>query len=328
MFLDMYSEVRGAVPKLPVALARKLIQRAWADVRRKNLWSFQLYDGPQWIAPPQITDGTVHVINGSNQVVVSGNAATAIDTINTTYSLITARQFRVAIGTIYNIWGWDSGTQTLTLDRVYGEATNIAAEYSIYQVYYPAPYQDHLRFISIRDMQNFIDLFIDKTRAMIDATDPQRSWYYFPTDVVYYQQNQNPNASTYLWPMYELWGAPTYALNYQLYGIRRGPNLTLNTDVLPPAVGEDCVIEKAKWYAYQWAEANKGEMPKNQGADFKFLMGESQNEYTRLFKDYRRQDRETVNNWFAVRRISMYGKYFAYYNSVGGTAYPGASMGG
>lgn len=327
-FIDMIAEVKGAVPKVPFDAAKKWVIRAWADVRRQNLWSFQLWDGPQWISPGLIQAGTATVVNGSNQVVVDAAAAAAIDAIAVSYSLITQRQFRVGSGTLYNIWGWDSATRTLTLDRVYGEGSQTDASYQIYQCYYAAPYRDHLTFTSVRDMQNFIDLFIDKTRAQIDAMDPQRTWYYFPTDVVYYQQDQNPNSPTYQYPMFELWGAPTYSLNYQLYGIRRGPDLSANTDVLPPAVGEDVVIALAKYYAYQWAEANKGAHVYLQGTDWKFLMGGALAEYQRLYKDYRRQDKETVNNWFSVRRSGLYGKYFAYYSSISGTAYPGVSMGG
>lgn len=331
-YIDMIAEIRGAVPKMPFALAKKTINRARADAYRQNLWSFLLYDRYQWISPALINTGVATTVQGVNMVTVDAAAAAAINAGSATYSLITQRQFRIAAGTIYNIWGWD-GVNTLTLDRPYGEASITGAAYQIYQVYYAAPYKDHLCFTSVRDMQNFIDLFIDKTRAQIDASDPQRTWYYFPTDVVYYQVDNNPASTTYGYNLYELWGAPQYNLNYQLYGIRSGAlggsmDLVNNNDALPIAIGEDCIIEYAKYYAYQWAEANKGSLPRNQGPDYKFLMGAAHAEYQRLYKDYRRRDRETVNNWFAVRRISLYGKYFSYYNSIGGTAYPGVGMGG
>lgn len=328
----MIAEIRGAVPKMPFPLAKKLINRARADAYRQNLWSFLLYDRYQWISPPLINTGLVTVVQGSDTVTVDATAAAALNAGSASFSLITQRQFRVGAGTIYNIWGWD-GTDTITLDRPYGEASAADTEYQLYQVYYAAPYKDHLTFISVRDMSNFIDLFLDKTRAQIDASDPQRTWYYFPTDVVFYQHDANPDSATPGYPMYELWGAPQYSLNYQLYGIRSGMvdggmDLVANTDTLPIALGEDCVIEYAKYFAYQWAEANKGSLPRNQGPDFKFLMGAAHAEYQRLYKDYRRRDRETVNNWFSVRRISLYGKFFSYYNSIGGTAYPGVGMGG
>ncbi len=328
-FLDMIAEIRGVVPKLPVPFAKTLINRAWADVRRRNLWSFQLYEGPQWISPAVVNTGLVTTVQGSTTVTVDATAAAAINAaaLAQTFSPITSRQFRIAAGTIYNIWGWDS-VSTLTLDRPYGEASRTLYAYAIYQCYYPAPYSDHLTWISVRDMQNFIDLFTNKTRAQIDAADPQRTWYYFPTDVVYYQQNQNPNAATYRFPMYELWGSPQYSLNWQLYGIRRLTDLTANSDTLPPAMGEDCLISLAKAYAYEWAEANKGAIPRNQGPDFRFLIGAANAEFKALYQQYRREDRETVNNWFSIRRLGMYGKVFAYYSTLSNTAFPGVGWPG
>jgi hypothetical protein len=96
------------------------------------------------------------------------------------------------------------------------------------------------------------------------------------------------------------------------------------TDTLPPQVGEDCVLALARKYAYEWAEANKGDSPRDAGADFRYLIGEAKADYTRLFKSYRRADRETVDSWFSFRRSSLYGKFFANYNSITQTASPGA----
>lgn len=328
-YIDMITEVRGAVPKLPFPLTRTLINRAWKDVRRNGLWSFQLYDGPQWISPNVVTTGLANVTQGQSTVTVNSQAAAAINAsaIAQSFSPITKRQFRVAAGTIYNIWGWD-GVNTLTLDRLFGEASKNGTSYQIFQNYYPAPYKDHRTWVTVRDMQNFIDLFTNKTRAQIDAQDPQRSWYYFPTDVVFYQQDQNPNSNTYLFGMYELWGLPQTNRNYQLYGIRLYPDLVANGDTLPPAVGEDCVVAQAKWYAYEWAEANKGTIMRNQGPDFKFLMGSVKADYNRLLREYRRDNRELVNNWFSVRRLGLYGKVFSYYNPFSATAFPGIGWSG
>lgn len=326
-FVNMYREVLGAVPTLPTPLAKTLVNRAWADVKRQNLWSFQLYDGPNWITPPTITAGTVTVVQGSDTVTFDATAAAALNAGSTTYSLITQRQFRLALNTIYNITAWD-GVSVATLDRPYGESSATAQNYTVYQCYYAAPYEDHRLFISVRNMQQFIDLLLDKTQEQLNQLDPQRSWYYFPTDVVFYQRDSRTTSVTYKKPLYELWGAPQTAFTYQLYGIRDGADLVNNSDELPYAVGEDAVIARAKFYAYEWAEANKGAVPRNTGPDFKFLMGSTMADYMRLFKDYRRRDRETVNNWFAIRHSSLYGKFFSYYNSIGGTAYPGVSFGG
>jgi hypothetical protein len=320
----MYLELIGMVPKLPVPLAKILINRAWKDVRRQNLWSFQLYEGG-WITPPLINTGTVTVTQGTNTVTADATAAVAITAGVTAYSTIPQRQFRVAGGVVYNIVSWVS--PTLTLDRIYGEGSQVGASYQVLQVYYAPPHQDHLMFVSVRNMANFINLFLDKTRSQIDAMDPQRTWYYFPTDVVFYQMDPIPTSTTYRYPLYELWGVPQSTYNYNLYGVRKGVDLSANTDELPPVIGEDCVVELAKYYAYQWAEARKDTLNKG-GPDFKYLMGGAMAEHKRLMKDYRRQDRETVNQWLVTRRVSLYGRVYAYYSSLSGMATPGLGWGG
>ncbi len=325
MFLDMVAEIRGAVPNLPQPLAKKIIQRAWADIRRQNLWSFQLYEGPQWISPPVVNTGTAEVVQGSATVQLDATALAAVlaSEISAAYSPIIARQFRVAANTIYNIFAFDSVLGTFTLDRIYAEASDTATDFSMFQCYYAAPYADHIHFTSVRDMSYFLDLFIYKTREMIDLIDPQRSWYSFPTDVVYYRNDPNTESPTYGYRMYELWGQPQTNRVYQLYGIREGDNLTVSTDTLPLGIGEDVVIEKAKLYAYQWAEANKGALPRNQGPDFKFLMGQSTTEYNRLLRDYRRRDREVVHNWFQIRRTDFDWRKIPYYSTLSNTASTG-----
>lgn len=331
-FRDMVNELRGCVPKIPVNYCRTLVNRAWREVRERNLWSFLLAEG-QWISPAQITTGTATTTQGSPQVVMDEAAAIAINANGSApYSLLTQRQFRIGSGGIYNIVSWDDGTDpdspnpgvpTLTLDRMFGELSVTASIYQIYQVYYATPVKDFLRFVSIRDMQNFIDLFVDRTREDLDQMDPQRTWYYFPTWAVPYRTDLNPQSATYQFMMYELWGAPQYSLNYQLMYERRGTDLVNPSDLLPPAIGEDVVMAKARFYAYEWAEGNKGIIGNNQGPDYRFLMGAAQKEFESLLKNYRRQDRELVDNYFITPRYGLYGKIWPQYNSISQTAYPG-----
>lgn len=320
---SMVAELRGSMPKIPQPYAKTLINRAYKEVRDRNLWSFQLAEG-QWISPAMISAGTATTVQGSNIVQMDAAAAAAIDLFGSApYSLLTQRQFRIGAGGIYSIVGWNSGNMQLTLDRMYGELSVTDAAYSIYQVYYASPTKTFLRFISVRDMQNFIDLFIDKTMEELNAQDPQRTWYYFPTWVVPFKPDSNPNSGTYGRMLHELWGAPQYSLNYQLLYIDKGADLVNPTDTLPYAIGEDVVMAKARVYAYEWAEANKGALERNQGPDYRFLMGASQKQYDFLFKNYRREDRETCDNFFMAHRSSLYGRFWASYNSISGTANPG-----
>lgn len=326
-FVDMYSELHGAVPKVPYDYCRTLIKRAWKDICRNNLWSFQLFED-RWITPEVITAGTVTVTQGSTAVTLDATAAAAVLAAAYVPTLITKRQFRVGVSGIYNIWAWDGGTG-LTLDKVYAESSGSGQSYSILQCYYPAPMQDFLTFLpagGVRDFLRWRILNTTRTRGDLDRSDLRRVWSGMATDVVYYDLDRNPNSSTYNWPMFEIWAHPRINQAFQLYGIRRGADLDSDTDVLPPAVGEDCVLSLAKKYAYEWAESNKGDTPRMAGSDYRFLMGAAHAEYSRLLKDYRRQDRETVDLWFD--RLGLPGSEMTpWYSSITGRAYPGAYLG-
>jgi len=331
-FVSMYSELTGWVPKLPVTLAKTIINRAWRDVRRKNLWGFQLGEA-NWVSPALINAGTVTTTTGANTVVFDATATIALSPLLLSGPFPTnllQRQFRVGISTIYNLTAGTingSGFLVLTLDRPYTDASLSGQSYSVLQCYYPAPVKDFLMWINVRDITNFNDLVLEKTRYEIDLRDPQRTIFYIPTHVVAYQTDPNPASPTFQYPMFELWGQPQSILPYQLYFIRRGAELVNDSDVLPPAVGEDCVLELGKFYAYQWAEGNKGDMPRNVGSDFKFLMGECMANYKRLFAEYRKDDLEFVNNWFdTIRHRSWYmANLNLYYSAIGQIASPGAA---
>jgi len=347
-FGTMITELTGSIPKLPKPYAGTLINRAWRDVRERHLWSFNLFEG-QWIAPPQINVGTVTVTQGSPIVTLDDQASLGVAAALAAqpYSTLIQRQFRAGspgASAVYNIFSFNiagygeggygsgpygGGTNTLVLDRPFGETSGAGLSYFIYQCYYVAqdrsgPITDFLTWISVRNIQNFIDLYTERlTRAQLDALDPQRYSFTFPTDVVPYQIDQNPLSSTFRSMMFELWGGPLSNWTYQLMGLRKGSDLVKLTDTLPYAVGEDCVLAKARVYAYEWAEANKDMSPRSSGPDFKFLMGAAQKEHSGLLANYRRQDREIVDNYFSVRRSAQATLAYGYYNSISGTANPG-----
>lgn len=324
----MASELTGAIPKLPFPYAKTLVNRAWADIRRKNLWSFQLFEA-NWVSPEITNDGTVTTVQGDDEVVFDTTASTAIiplDALTTFPTPLLQRQFRVGSSTIYNIREYSeaAGVVTLTLDRPYTDASGSDQAYSIFQCYYPVPMEDFRAWMNIRDMINFNDLNIYSQRMDVDLMDPQRTMFYLPTYCVPYMTDQNPDSDTYRFQMYELWGQPQYSIVYQLYGIRKGTVLA-EDDELPPQVGEDCVLSLSRMYAYEWAEANKGDMPRTAGTDWRFLMGAARAEYDGLYRQYRMQDRDACDNWYAIRRRPrMFSNISGFYNSIAGVASAGA----
>lgn len=331
-YYSMQTEVRGSIPKLPFAFTSTLVNRAWRVIRESDLWSFNLFES-SWISPPAINTGTVTVVQGSPNITFNAAATAAINVaqIAQPYSLITQRQFRpgnvAGVAQIYNLISYTPGSGAAILDRIYADPSATNTAYNLYQLYYPAPYQDHLAWISVRNMQMFLDLDLDTERQVIDAWDPQRSWYHFPTRVVPYMIDNRGagtlNASTTLgYPLFELWGQPVTPFVYACYGLRKGSNLVNPGDTLPIQVGEDCVLARARMYAYEWAEANKDQMPRSSGPDFRYLYKAAEAEFKDRLGWYRKQDSEFVNNWFTIRNPQWYSRAFGYYNTIASVAGP------
>jgi hypothetical protein len=328
VFIDMVMELRGAAPKFPISFARTCVNRAYRSIRESHLWSFNIFEAA-WIVPPTISAGTATVVQGTNTVTVDATAAAVLNVASTTYSLLTQRQFRIGASGIYNILAWD-GVSVLTLDRIYGEASLVNSPYSIYQVYYPAPMQDFLRWISVRNLTTPSELGLLMTRAQLDEQDPQRTWAGQVTQVVPWG-NDNRGAGTATpsatlgFPLFELWGQPNAGYAYQLYGLRRGVDLALPTDTLPSQISEELVLALAKRYVYEWIEANKDIQPRSAGPDYRFLMQQTMAEYKRLLVQYRRQDREFIDNYFSVLDRDLVSRAAGYYNTLTGyasTGYP------
>lgn len=323
----MQTELRGSVPKLPISFSKTLINRAYRTIRESNLWSFQLFESA-WISPPLVSAGTVTLTQGLTTITFDAAATTALLASQTanTYSPIVIRQFRnSAAGGIYSIISINLTTGAAILDRPYSDQTfGAGCTYQVYQVYYAAPYKDHLTWLSVRNPSMYLDLGLTTTRSEIDSMDPQRSSYQFPSCVVPYGADlrglgtSTPSATLY-YPLYELWGQAVSPYSYQCYGIRRGTPLVNPTDELPPCLDEELVLSKARRYAYEWAEANKEMSPRSVGPDFKFLMAQAEAEYHELRILYRKQDKEFVNNWLTVKGGQCAARG-SYYNTLAGVA--------
>jgi hypothetical protein len=319
--LDMMSELRGSVPKLPISYCKTLVNRAYNLIRTSNLWSFNLFES-SWISPPLITTGTVTVTQGSAAITFDATAIAAINAaqIAQPYSLITQRQFRIGIGGIYHIIAYNSITGAATLDRIFGDPGGAGLTFQIYQLYYTPPTLDFRSWLSVRNPQLFIDMNLDMTRSQLDQQDPQRSWYLFPTHVVPYGIDIRVGSATPGFKMFELWGQPIQTYTYQCYGIRNGVDLVNPADTLPYAIPEELVLARAKDYAYEWAEANKDMSPRSTGPDFKYLRGATMAEYVKLLIRYRQLDKDFVDNWLSSRIPNFGGNWHSYYNTISGTA--------
>jgi hypothetical protein len=346
---EMQAELHGSLPKFPMSYTNTVVNRAWKDVRTRNLWSFQLYES-SWITPPLINTGSVTVTQGSPNIKFDPTAVAAINAAQllSPFSLITQRQFRsgssvtpnpapplnslapAGIGGIYNLIFYNHTTGVATLDRMYGDPGG-QLSYQIYQLYYTPPFIDHRTFFTVRNMYMFLDMELRTTRTEIDGRDPQRTWYQFPTHVVPFGldlrgQGTNFPSTTLGYPFYELWGQPVSPFTYQCYGIRYGADLVNPQDTLPFQIPEELVVTRARYLAYEWAEANKDIVPRAQGPDWRFLMGAVDKEYTKLLTRYRLADKELIDNFFIQRNPSLASRAYGYYNTLAGFAGPNAQM--
>ena len=326
------------MPKLPFAFTKTLVNRAWREIRERNLWSFNLYESA-WITPPIVNTGTVACVQGSASLTFNAAAIAAIlaSQIANPYSPVTTRQIRTGtaggIGGIYNLITFNFGTGVAILDRPFADVGAPAASYTLFQNYYAAPFKDHRYWLSVRNPTMFLDLELDMTRAWVDERDPQRTWYQFPTHVVPWgldnrgavpvlpQVIATPSA-TLGFPLFELWGVPVSPFTYQCYGLRSGADLVNPADQLPFQVGEDCVIAKAKVYAYEWAMANMDMSPRSSGPDWKFLIGLANDEFKKLLTMYRLRDKDFIDNWFSAKGPSLASRAYGYYNTIAGFAGP------
>lgn len=311
-----------------------------------NIWAYLVPAGTVNTSGTTVTwvMGTTFDVFGNQNVIVgqpiiiNGITYTVASVVNPT-SLTTTPS--PALGTQNGV-AFSTGA-IMTLDRPYQEPTVANQGYSIFQCYYVSPVPDFKGWAEIRDMVNYNYLFTNKTRAYFDQRDRQRTFYYIPTHVAFYQNDQNPNSSTYGWPMFEMWGAPTYQLTYQLYGYRKGfvivngvptpvstsslgsgqPVAMVNpSDDLPTALGEDCVMAKARYYAYEWAEANR--IKGDRIGNFLQLKNGALVEYSRLYRDYRRDDRALTDAWRTkFRRSRDWPNREPSYNAIAGIASPG-----
>lgn len=301
-YQELTAELIGSYRSLSPFLAQKYINRAWRDIRNAGrIWSWQVGDTTLTLST-QIATGTAAVTQFSPSVVLDVPAAAVVAAIVAGAPLITARQFRAGGTAIYNITAYDAGTRTLTLDRNFVDGTNAAATYQIYQCYYPAPVSDFVRWVSVTDPVNNYDLHLDHTRQELDFLDPGRQSQDQPYWVVSYKLSAQADTAV---PLYELWPHPTTAGNLLAYYQRRGADLALPTDTLPPCISSDLVIQRALgWHVYPWAMANQGSFPELKGVNWGFLINDAKTAYegdpsrrrVGLLQQAIRQDDDTFNS--------------------------------
>ena len=291
-FQDYAREIAAEIPKISIFLAEKAVNRGWRDIRDERAWSFLVAESVL-VAPNVINAGTALVTRFSNSVVADATASIQWIAAALATPPLVARQFRVTNGgPIYNIAAFN-GVDTITLDRVYQEATAPLAQYQIYRCYYAAPSADFVRFVSVYDPSNGYPLRLHWTRAEFDRRDPQRGAQGQP----YFVGSYKVDATSGI-PLYEMWPHPTFAQAYMCIYQRQGVDFVSATDALPAIIPESLLRCRSLYRAYQWALANAGRFPELRDVDWRYLMDQSKQEYMTALAKTKKQDSEIfLTNW-------------------------------
>lgn len=303
-FVDYWNELVGAIPKLPVGMAQRAVNRAWKDIRNKRLWTFKMLED-DFVSPNVVSAGTVATVFGAPSIVADPVATAAIQAFGL-FPPVTYCQIRISPYDPFNIVTLDyttvPGSTVVTLDRAYSGPTLAGQQYQIFRCYYLAPRDRFIRWWTVKDTTNGYWMRLYMNREELDARDPQRQAIGNAYHIVAYKID--PATSR---PAFEFWPWPINPIVYNAMGIYDPPDFVNPSDSLPFQVSEVTLMERARYYAYEWAEANKGRFPELRSSSWSFLMGAARERAVESCRDDERQDEELfVQNFIQPHDTAMF----------------------
>lgn len=309
--LEASANLVGEIPSLPRLTAQKYINQAILEIRKDYMWSWNIGEGVL-ITPGMVSDGTVAVVLGSNQVTFDLDARLLMDDLDSANPPLIERQFRIPGGPLYNILGWDGPNGVMTLDRIYGETTGDGLAYNVYRAYYDppsvdgiTPNNDFLRYLTINNTQQGYTISqkrLNQPREILNRRDPMRGALGSPYYAFVYKPRPNILPSTLGLTtggptnglmQYELWPHPTYQNSLLAQYVRQHVDLVPN-DSLPYGCSETLVKYRALEFAYRWAGQNVGRFPELKGTDWRFYLAEVQKKYSVELVGAKREDKEIM----------------------------------
>jgi hypothetical protein len=336
MLIDMVSELAEAIPGMDRVYARTLVKRAFRVVRDSNLWSFQLATGG-FSTPNIMTAGSISIPGGIGSSLIVGDAvASAAWLALPFYFSPTVQQIRANGYSIYSIIAMDSTIPTavvLTLDRPFVDPLpfTVGVGYQMFQALIAAP-KGFKRWLNMADMFNCWPMDIWTSVRTANMVDPARLYTSNPICVFGVGTDQRGagtlNASATIGQqMFELYPNPSTAISYQWYAVLNGPELVNNSDEVPYPITQDVVLEKAKTYAYEWAEGRKDVMAaKGSGANYLMLKKDAEATFQARLKTIRLVDREAVDAYNINMNSFMSSFRMPFFNSPVGRASMGLNF--
>jgi len=188
---------------------------------------------------------------------------------------------------------------TLTLDRVYAEAT-VTMGYQIYRSYYAPPEPDFLRYMSITNIAfaySIVGKYLTFNQEQLNRMDPQRG----STGDAYILSSYKTAADGT--PVHELWPRPRTRILTSpstARGIDLTPaNVTPTVD-LPATLSTSLLMARAEYRAALWAAKNVNRYADLKGINWFNVRKESLAQYNAECIKARRQDFEIFKNTFIV----------------------------
>lgn len=232
----MSRSLRLYVPQLPVTLAEQFIRDRYRRILERKNWS-ALRAESEFLLDDLKDDGTVSVTRSSTSVVGTSTAFTATDV---------GRQFKTGSSSVYTITGVNTGTQTLTLDRAYGDPTDADATYKVFDGYVVAP-TDFLEFIDIVDRNPGWKLRYNVSMAELNAADPQRVNFGQPYLLADYQFDTDTGL-----PRYEVWPYTSSARTLYFTYYKRAGDLVEDDDTPIWPIRSDAIVSGALADVARW----------------------------------------------------------------------------
>lgn len=298
-YQDMVGELIGSVPGLPQPAAERMVNIAWEDVRKERLWSWQVQVGEVY-SPALVTSGLVAVEQFSDSVQFDATAIAVLDALALAeFPPLVPRQFRIntsgsptsGSSPIYTLTGYTSGTGVGTLDRVYAEATNATASYSLYKSIYTPPFTDFLSYVSINNPVSGYSIFGKALRgdaAELNRMDPMRGSLGVPWRLF----SSTPDSTGLV--QHEWWPGPQNAQAFLCTCVRSGMDMLTAGEELPITIATDLVVERGLYHAYRWALAHSGSMPELKGVPWLAMMQEIAARYRVDLVKAKRNDNEIL----------------------------------
>lgn len=302
-----WNELKSSVPKVDALFAQKLVDRAWTEIQDSRRWSFLC--GELFItAPDAISVGTVSATKGGTTIVLDGTAATALTAAIASTNELVQRTIRIGAN-LYNIVA-PFASPNLIVEYGYNGPTASGLSYMIYQPYFLAP-ADFLTWVSVIDPYSPMPSFnTTTTKEELDAIDPQRGCLGQPYKIAQYRYEANlagsnpPLLDRY---RFELWPHPIafrqYTALYQRQFVAFSAGLRQ-----PHVIPDSMLMARVRYYAYEWAMANKGKHPELKGTDWMALRTAVDNEYQKKLAQACRQDEEIFLQNFPRSYIAMAGQ--------------------